>query len=69
MEPTSTPAAPAFALALLGMGLLFLLWPKAAPYLGAALVLGSLYAAQTAAADHGIPGPLAELGLSVRKAS
>jgi hypothetical protein len=64
---TTTPGAPAFALALLGMGLLFLLWPRAAPALGAALVLGALYAAERDAAAHNIGGPLAELGLSVRK--
>jgi hypothetical protein len=64
---TSTPGAPAFALALLGMGLTFLLWPKAAPWLGAALVLGSLYAAERDAKNHGIGGPLAELGGNVSK--
>jgi hypothetical protein len=57
----AVPSAPAFALALLGMGLVFLLWPKAAPYLGAALVMGSLYAAEDAAKAHGVAGPIAEL--------
>lgn len=63
----TTPGAPAFALALLGMGLVFLLWPRAAPLLGAALVLGALYAAERDAASHSIGGPLSELGLAVSK--
>jgi cytochrome c biogenesis protein CcdA len=51
-----------FTAALLGMALVFLLWPRAAPYLGAALVLGALLKAEADAAAIGINGPLTELG-------
>jgi hypothetical protein len=64
-------AAPplAFGAALLGLGGLFLLWPKAAPYLGAALVLGSLFAAEQDARSVGLAGPLRELGYSQQRRS
>lgn len=54
-----------FALALAVMGVLFLSFPGAAPIMGAALVLGSLYGLEQAAKDKGIPGPLEELSVIV----
>lgn len=61
MQTNLTPGAGAFTLALLGMGLFFLLYPRAAPWLGAALVLGALMANEEAARTAGIAGPIAEL--------
>lgn len=61
----SMPASgQAFALALAGMGLVFLLWPDGAPWLGLALVLGTLYELEDKAAKAGVPGPLHDLGLA-----
>lgn len=57
----------AFAVSLAGLGLLMVLFPKAAPLLGAALVLGALFAAERDATAAGIAGPLAELGVVVRR--
>ena len=62
---TGLPATgQAFALAIGGMGVVFLLWPEGAPWLGLALVLGSLYALEAKAASAGVPGPLQDLGLA-----
>jgi hypothetical protein len=62
-----TPAWYAFAGALFALGLVMFMVPDSAPYLGLALVLGALYAAEGAAEARGIPGPLAELGLTTTK--
>jgi hypothetical protein len=56
-----------FAGALFAMGLLFFVAPDAAPWLGLALVLGALYAAQQAAEAQGVNGPLVDLGLLAAK--
>jgi hypothetical protein len=56
-----------FAAALFAMGLVFLLWPRAAPWLGAALVLGAFMRAEADAAALGITGPLTELGVWERR--
>ncbi len=65
---TGAPATwEAFALALAAMGLVFFLWPEGAPWLGAALVLGSLYGLEAKAATTGVSGPLFDLGLSAAK--
>ena len=58
-----------FAGALFVMGLLFFMAPDQAGWLGLALVLGALYAAEAAATRQSIPGPLAELGLGAAKGS
>jgi hypothetical protein len=65
----TTPPWYAFAGALGALGLLFFLLPKGAPWMGLALVLGALFAAEKAAADARIPGPLADLGVAVGRAS
>ncbi len=54
-----------FALALGVMGALFLLYPDAAPWLGAALVMGSVYGLERQAQAAGKPGPLADLQTAV----
>jgi hypothetical protein len=60
-EQTAPPVQ--FAGALFGMAVVFLLWPKAAPWLGAALVLGAYLKAEEDAAAIGVASPLAELGI------
>jgi hypothetical protein len=60
---TETAPPVQFAGALFGMAVVFLLWPKAAPWLGAALVLGAYLRAEEDAAAIGIAGPLQELGV------
>ena len=57
----------AFALAIAALGVVFLLWPEGAPWLGLALVLGSLYGLEHRAGLAGIPGPLFDLGLAGAK--
>lgn len=54
-----------FAGGLFLLGLIVFTVPGASPWLGLALVLGALYAAEDAATRRGIAGPLAELGLGV----
>jgi hypothetical protein len=59
----STPSWYAFAGGLALLGLLMFWSGENAPWIGLALVLGALYAAEREATLRAIPGPLAELGL------